>query len=307
MSFTAIENTPIIVDLLAQTKDTGWTIDGDVATHVACNAGNIQLTGYNIIAGDTYQISYRIINISGGSLQMFAGDTAGISRTTAGDYVETILASGSAPILYFHSNANCQLKAFNLRNTVEDVSNTQKNTIVYSPVNNKWTMFLTMSPEYGFSMDIRTLIFQYGILYSQENGSTDRNTFFGVEYKSLFTFVENKNPAIVKSFQCLAIQGNQLMITTDNGIQTSLGQLSTLIDTDFIEQDLVDGNITVNIYDRYGVYMASFLNDENDDVVNGNDLKGNYIIVQLQSLNTGVPLQIFSVDVKSSVMHIGNR
>lgn len=304
---TAVENQPITVNLIDEAKTTGWSINGIIASHTSCNSGAIKLTGYTIVAGHQYQISYQVITISGGSVQMFVGDTAGVSRTTTGSYVETLTATGLNPILYFFSNANCSIRAFNIRDTFTDTSNTQKTTVVYSPAINKWTSFYTMAPDIGFSMYIRTLVFQYGIMYSQANGSNDRNNLFGTQYDSLFTYIDNKNAGIIKSYQALAIQSNQLIITTDDGIQTSLGQVSTLIDTDFLQQSLVDGNVQVDVYDRYGVYMASFLNDENDDVVDGNGLKGNYIIIRLKSTESDKPMQIFSVDVKSSHMKIGNR
>ncbi len=302
MSFTATQDTPILVDLTAVAQTTGWSIVGDSAVHQSCNSGNIELVGYTIQEGKTYSVSYRVISISGGSVRMFMGTTGGVSRTTAGDYSETILATGTDPILYFYSDANCEIKAFNIQEVGTDVSPTQKYTVVYSPVINKWTSFYTMAPDFGFSMFIRTLVFQYGVMYSQQNGSVNRNNLFGTVYDSLFQFVENKNTAMVQTYQALSIQANQLIITTNDGIESSLGQLSTLIDTDFIQQSLSDGNINVDIYDRYGVYMASFVGDQF-----GDELKGNYLIVQLQSTDSENPMQIFTVDIKTAVQKIGAR
>lgn len=302
MTYTGIENTPIVVDLLKVVNDTGWSVSGDIATHVACNNGSIQLEGYTIVSGHEYTISYEIISISAGGLQLHVGDTLGAVRTTPGTYIETITATGTDPVLLFNANANCQVRAFNIKDSFTDVSNLQQNTIAYSPVINKWTSFYTMAPDYGFSMYIRTLVFQYGVLYSQQNGSTSRNAFFGKSYDSLFKFIENKNTTVIQTYEALSIQSNQLMITSNDGVQTSLGQLSTLIDTDFEQQVLTDGGLRVDIYDRYGVYMASFVNDDN-----GDELKGNYLIVQLQSTDSTNPLQLFALEVKSSVQHIGAR
>jgi hypothetical protein len=302
MSYTAVENTPIIVNLPQVAINTGWTIVGDTAVHESCNSGEIQLTGYTPISGHTYELSYKVKSISGGNVQLRIGTTSGAVRTTTGNYTETLLASGTNPIISFYSNANCEIQAFNIRDTAIDVNPFQKHTIVYSPVINKWTSYYTMAPDIGFSMYIRTLVCQYGVWYSQLNGSANRNTLFGTNYDSIFKFVENKNTTVVNSYQSLSIQSNQLMITTDDGVETSLGQLSALIDTDFEQQILTDGNLQVDIYDRYGVYMASFVNDSNDE-----DLKGSYLIVQLQSTDSQNPMQVYTVEIESAIQKIGAR
>lgn len=302
MSYTALQNVPIEVNLVEQANYTGWTIDGDEAVHESCQSGSIQLTGFTITAGQTYEISYGVVSISGGFVQMHLGNTTGASRTTAGNYTETLTATGTSPILYFYSDANCRIKAFNIRNTVEDTSPTQRYTMVYSPVLNKWTSYYTMSPDYGFSMFIRTVLFTNGIAYTQLNGSLDRNNLFGTVYDSIVRFVENQNTAIVKSYLATSIQANQLLVTGDDGIETSLGQLSALVDTDFLQQSLSSGGLQVDLYDRYGVYMASFVNDGDGDT-----LKGNYMIMQLQSTDSENPMRLYTVNIKAAVQRVGGR
>lgn len=302
MAYSAIENTSITVDLINQAKTTGWSIDGVIASHSACNSGFIVLKTYELKVGHTYNISFGIPSITSGIVQLYAGNSAGVARNSVGSYVETITPTGINPLIKFYSDGNCQVQAFNIQEIVVNHSAEQQDTIVYSPVINKWTSFYTFSPDIGFSMFTRSFVFNQGIMYSQANGSLSRNNLFGVQYDSLFKVLENKTTGVIKTYQSLAIQGNQLIVTTDNGIETSLGQLSALIDDDFEQQLLTDGSLTVNVYDRYGVYMASFFNDEYND-----ELKGNYIIIQLKSTDSANPMQIFSVDIKSAVQHIGNR
>ncbi len=43
--FTTLQNTPLTIDLLAQARTTGWTINGTQAIHESCNAGYIKLVG----------------------------------------------------------------------------------------------------------------------------------------------------------------------------------------------------------------------------------------------------------------------
>lgn len=306
MSFTAVEDTPIEVYLPDVAQTTGWTVDGDIATHESCNAGNIELTGYTIVDEQTYEISYQVISVSGGYVQVFLGTTAGAQRTTAGNYIETLTAAGTDPLLYFYSNANCSIKAFNIRNTVEDTTNGQKYTIAYSPVLNKWTSFYSVTPDYGFSMFTRTLLFKFGLLYSQLNGSSNRNNLFGTHYQTILTLVDNENTEIVKSYLSLSIQSNVLLVTGDDGITTSLGQISELSEIDFVKGVLSDGVSSAVIDTIEGVYSANFLRDKNDDLQNGTPLKGNYMLLTLID-NSTEPLLLYTVNILSKHSAIGSR
>jgi hypothetical protein len=312
--FTAVENTPISVNLTQQAISTGWSIDpvSNIATHETCNSGNIRLVSYNIVSGQTYQVSYSILSISAGFIQLNAGISVGVSRTTAGSYVETITATGVNPTLYFYSNANCQIIAFNIQNTVVDTSNYQQNTIVYSVKTerggtNKWGEFRTIAPDYGFSLGIDMFTVYKGALYVHQNGSASRNNFYGIQYQSIIKFVETNSTVTVQDFETFNYQANMLLVTTINGVTTSLGQVSSLIDTDFIKQSLTSNGVTVIDYQKDSIYSASFLNDENDDIVNGEQLRGNYIIIEIITVDGSKPLVLFSVEVKSRYVPLGAR
>lgn len=305
MSFVAIENTPIVVNLLTQANYTGWAVDGDIATHSSCQQGSIKLTTYPLVIGNTYQVSYAVLSISSGYVQVFAGTTGGIQRTTSGIYVETITANGSG--LSFFSNANCQVQAFNIRNTVEDTSNVQQNTPVFSVENRKWGEYRTIAPDYGFSIYIDMVTLFQGNLYLHENGSSDRNNFYGTQYQTIFQFVENKNPVSLKSYNSIVLQSNELLVTTTDGIVTSLGQVSELIEQDFIKSVLNDGVTSINVESVTGIYSASFLKDKNIDLINGDTLKGNYITITLTTVNGNKALKLFSIAVNASKDNIGAR
>ena len=113
MGFVTSENTPLNINLVAQAPTTGWSFSNLVATHEKCNAGRIFLNGYNIVAGQTYEFTYKITSISNGYVQPFMGSTAGIQRTTAGFYVETLLCIGVNPRFSFYSNADCVIEGLN--------------------------------------------------------------------------------------------------------------------------------------------------------------------------------------------------
>lgn len=306
---TAIENNPILVNLVALASSTGWSVDNStgIATHTSCISGKIILTGYSLVSGITYQVSYSILSVSGGIVQMFAGDTTGISRSTAGNFVETITASGTNPVLFFYSDANCEIKAFNIRNIANDTSNTQQNTLVYHTKEHKWTDFRTMAPDVGYSIDIDMVTMHYGLMYVHLNASDDRNNFYGVQYQSLIKGVEAKEPQRVHDYETLNYQANMLLVSTIGGILSSLGQQTTLIDTDFIKQVLESNGVTVTSYNNDSIYSASLLNDENEDVVNGSQLRGNYLIWELVTIDGSTPLILFSVGVESKRVFLGAR
>jgi hypothetical protein len=98
------------------------------------------------------------------------------------------------------------------------------------------------------------------------------------------------------------------MITTEDGIETSLGQISDLVASDFTKATLVDGATTVTINSVEGVYSASLLRDKNSvgGILNGNVLKGNYLLVEIVSTES-TKLRLFSVAIHSEKSFIGSR
>lgn len=301
--YTAIENNPITVHLPDAANSTGWSIPGDgTAVHTTCNAGYISLLNFPVKAGRAYTITYTILAISSGYVQAFAGGTGGSQYTTPNVIVETIIAASDGTIQLF-SNANCTIQLFNIK----DLSLADGVTIVYSAINKKWSDVRTMYPDFGFSLYEFCILAYQGAIYAQQNGSQSRNNFFGQQYQSSIKFVDAKNPQIVNGFEALNYQANMLLVTTRDGITTSLGQVSTLIDTDFSKSVLTDGNLSVIIYDNEGVYSASFLQDENEDIVDGSPLRGNYIIIELITVDGSAPLKLFSVAVRTTRIPIGSR
>ena len=301
---TAIENNVIEIDLLTACNTTGWSIAGDIASHTSCNAGSITLLGYDLVVGQTYQISYVVPSISGGYVQAVAGTTGGTHRTTAGLYVETIVANGTT--FSFFSNATCTLQVFNIQKVINTISNFQQQTPVFSVNNHKYGEFRTIAPDFGFSLDVDMLTVYQGKLYLHQNGSDDRNVFYGVAYQSIVQYVDNAVPAAVKTYQSLSIQSNQLMVTGDNGISTSLGQVSELSEIDFVKDVLSDANSSVAVETIEGVFSANFLRDINTGLLDGDVLRGNYMVIQLIS-TSNTPLRLYTVNIVSQHSAIGSR
>ena len=312
MSFTTLENTPLNVNLVTQSVTTGWSFSGSIATHEVCNAGSIFLNGFTVETGKTYEITYRISSITGSVgvsyLQAFMGDTAGTQRIATGFYTETLTCTGTSPRFRFFSNTDCSVQIFNIKNAAVITSEKQRNNIVYSEENNKWSSFYTYNPDCGFGLFIDLYTFKNGQIYLHQNNSSSRNNFFGTQYKTIVDLPFNQQVAFVSTFESMSIQSNMLMITTADGVETSLGQISDLVASDFTKATLVDGATTVTINSVEGVYSASFLRDKNSvgGILNGQVLKGNYLLVELISTES-TKLRLFSVAVHSEKSFIGVR
>lgn len=308
MSYSALENSPITIDLLVAANTTGWSVANDIASHDSCNAGSIILEDYPLTAGQTYRISWICLTISGGNVQARSPGSNGAVVTTPGLHVETLTPTANGLISFF-SNANCTIKAFSIQDTFQATSNTQQNTLVYATEDKKWNGFRTIAPDFGFSIYIDMLTLYLGRLYLHQNGSASRNNFYGTQYQTILQYVENHMPQEIKSYNSVVLQSNQLMVTTESGITTSLGQVSELIDQDFLKSALNDGVSSVNVYSVLGTFSASFLRDINSEggLINGDQLMGNYIIVTLVTINGNTPLKLFSIATNASKKNIGNR
>lgn len=303
MSFNAIENNPIIVDLTVYANYTGWVNNADgTATHSSCQSGNNTLDNYPVVAGHTYFITYTLISNSGGYTQTFAGSVGGTQYTTAQIIEDTITATTNDPIKIF-STASCQVGFFNIK----DITISDGICVVYSMLDKTWSHFWSAQPEFGVSLFESNITSFQGGIWFQLNGSQNTNSWYGVSYQSIIKAVFAKNPAIINSYDVLSYQANQLLVSTQGGITTPLGQQTTLIDTDFIKAKLSDGTISTTVYQYDQVYSASFWNDENGDTVNGDPLRGNYLIVELTTVDGSSLLELFSLSVKSARSFIGNR
>jgi hypothetical protein len=304
--YTTLQNTPLQINLLTAVRSTGWTMVNNKAIHETCNAGYLTLRDLNLEVGVTYEFSVNIESISGGYLQAFLGDDASPQFTTTGyKFASTTVSAGDT--FRFYSTANCVISEFTARRASQPLDQKATNTIVFNEKSNKWVSYYTFVPDCATSLFTNMYSFKNGTAYNHIHQSESRNQFYGTNYDSIIQFVDAGQPQIVKSFQSLSIQCNQLMITTEEGIETSLGQISELSTADFIKDTLNDGVSKVSIFTKEGVYSSCFLRDINaGGLLNGDVLKGNYIIIELQSTEDTL-LKLFTVAVVSKRSAIGAR
>ena len=300
MSFTTLQNTPIEIDLLALVNDNGWSFEANVAIHESCNEGTITLN-QEFEEDLDYDISLVIESISGGVLEVGFGDATPISYNTAGNKSLTLSSTTANPQLTLYSNANCRVKILTIKQqaTADDLDPTKTDTIVYTEtkiggVPSKWTSYLNCYPDTGFSLFTNLYTFKDGVMYSHTD-RVNRNRFYGETYNSRvkLPFASNQ----VKTYTNLEIRANQLMITTEDGVETSLGHISDLIEDDFLRFNLTNGIDSVDVYDNEGIYAAKFLRAK-PEIIDGERLKGNYITVELTTTDEK-NFKLYRVIVKS--------
>lgn len=303
--YTAIENNPILISLTALAKDSGWTVNGTVASHSSCNDGNLYLLNFPLTTGQTYRYTYEVLTRSSGYVEAFLGTNHGNQITTTGLVDETIVANGAD--LYFYSNGTLSIDNFSIEVVASSIDPYQKNTIAYSEKSNKWVSFYSYIPDNAFSLYTNLYSFYQGRAYVHEHNSSDRCNFYGVQYPSTVIFSTNQQPSITKTFSSINYQANQLLITPASGINTANGQISELITEDFLQQTLVDGSITINEYQTEGIYDANFLRDMTVDINNGEFLQGNWLTIGLQTTSPSTPLKLFSTEIIYSHSYSNTR
>lgn len=304
MSTTALVNTPIIISLTDLARSSGWIVDGAIASHDSCNSGNLYLLGYPLTPGLSYEYSYQALTIGSGYIEVFVGANHGAQITTPQDVHETLVADGEQ--LFIFANGNCTITNFVIHSVQFITDQKAQNTISFSEKTRKWVSFYTYIPEMAMSMFTKVFSGFEGDIYVHEAGALDRNNFYAVQFQSVIQFVDAVAPAVPKVFQSLSIQCNELMITTTDGIQTSLGQISELASIDFVKSFLGSGVSSVAVQAMEGVYAANFLRDKNTNLLNGDVLRGNYLLVELISTNNE-PLMLYTINVMVQHSPIGSR
>lgn len=76
-------------------KDTGWTVSGGVGIATDASSGVRISNVFTCVIGKIYQVTYTIVSISKGGIQIFARGAAGTIRTSAGTYTENITVGTS--------------------------------------------------------------------------------------------------------------------------------------------------------------------------------------------------------------------
>lgn len=276
----AISGVPVKIKLTDLVNVTGWSVVGGIAVHSACSSGDIKLKTV-LVPNSAYEVTYTVKSVSGGPVKFKVGSTEVRSITQPGFYVDNITTSTKAMSFSAGIGVSVEISSFTYKKAAVAVDVNAQDTIAYSEKIDKWTSFYTYNPDYGFSLKGSLFTLKQGMLYKHDI-SCPRNTFYGVEYKSRVKFPMNQALNVIKNFKNIEIQSNKLLVTTLDGIQTSLGQVSDLIAEDFKQFNINNGgSVNVDVYSLEGIYQARFLRDKNTDIIEGDRLKGNLITIEL--------------------------
>jgi hypothetical protein len=166
---------------------------------------------------------------------------------------------------------------------ITTASNAGDATIAFSELINRWTSFYSFIPDSGGYIFNQYITHKAGVLYTHNNNSS-YGTFYGVNTGSYVDVLFNNSPTLIKTFLGFIEQSNTKW--TPTVISTSNGQVSELNDSD--------------VFEKEDVFFASFLRDSSspDGLINGDDLKGNWIRLKLAESNV-TKSTLFSVDVRS--------
>lgn len=280
MSITTVQNNSVTFDIRPYLPDRGWSIVGTRMVHQSENLGYFEVPSYGVQAGQTYQYSFQLANVSSGGVIITIGGASSELLTTSGYHQGEITTIDNSSVRVW-SDGDLEVVNLTLMQQITD-SIEERNTITWSEQRKGWVTFKEIMPDAGFSMFTRMFTFKDGNLWAHQVEGTTPNNFYGEQKSSRIKFPVSS--VGVKTYQSIAVHSNKVIGTTENGIQTQLGNVTDLISYDFES--------------REGIHYANKLRD----AILDDKLKGRYIVIELtdeESANTY--LQLFKVVIKSNI------
>lgn len=170
-------------------------------------------------------------------------------------------------------------------------------TISFDEVNNAFESFYSYKPEMMGELNTTLFSFKNGQIWVHNNDVYCN--FYGVQYPASITTVFNSGALDKKTWISLMETANTIWncpeIYTQMISYGSTPQQSVLIDADFqvLESE----------------YHASFLRDSNSlgGLLNGNTLKGGYIVIKFEKSNANTFVYLNSATVKFIDSPLNNR
>lgn len=285
MAFITIENTPLVIDFNEALNSRGWELVGDRAIHYPCHPNSrMDIIGYPIEPNKNYRVTFTILAMNS-SPQLRLGFDGTLFTYSEPQEVNVIMNTpDTGKHISFWGDGYIEMQAVNIQKEADPSSTDSEDTVTWGEAINRWVSFRSYRPENGFSMFTDFFTYQNGILYQHQETGT-RNNFYGQQFNS--TIEAPISSAGVKNYHSIAIHSNIVMATTTDGITTSLGQVSDLIETDFTTRD--------------GIHYANFLRDKLTDLVSGDRLVGRYIVLTLTPVDGSQKLQLFKIVEKGQL------
>jgi hypothetical protein len=172
-------------------------------------------------------------------------------------------------------------------------------TISFDENANAFEAFYSYFPEFMGEVDITLFTFKDGQIW--KHGTTPYCNFYGVQYGAYITNVFNTNSLDKKTWISVMETGNTVwacpIIYTqmDTGGTSGIKQTSQLLDSDFVSLE--------------SEYQASFFKDSASlgGLIEGDSLKGNYIILKFEKASANSFVYLNSATVKFINSPLNNR
>jgi hypothetical protein len=179
-------------------------------------------------------------------------------------------------------------------------------TIIFHEPSNRWKYFHPLKDSYDCGPQIMTCLGQSFLSASRDglwlhDSNEIRNNFYGIQHVSKVKVVGNIEPGKVKVHKALVIDSNKKTWEAPNAGDIEIpenatygrGMQSLIKVTDFIAKEgVLYASLKRNMLTN-GVIPSL------DDLINGNELRGNWITIDLQSDSTS-EVVLFSVAISST-------
>ena len=187
--------------------------------------------------------------------------------------------------------------------STQDALDETYNTVSFEDGANAWISFYSYKPNFAGSLKNHYYTFKDGAIWKQydNNTTSTRANFYGVQYKSNITFIFNPQPSITKNFQTIAYEGS-------NGWEVE-SFVSDFEGLDYINNNYQDYNDSTN-------KIYSYLEGRYDSAVPPNtgiaattqpffqagfDRKENKYVANLVSASAARPNEVIFGDIMSGI------
>lgn len=145
----------------------GWVLGSSTISHNNSLGSLAYKTIPSLVFGNTYRVTYTISSYTDCNVRVYLGDTAGIVRTSAGTFVETMTLTGVNKRISFYSSGHASINSYLIEQLVVttndhllDIDTMQNNswTLSFNPILNQWISFHSYLPNNYLLHPVKTLV-----------------------------------------------------------------------------------------------------------------------------------------------------
>lgn len=298
-----------VVDIPAQIDSlySGWVVNGNVATHSACNPGTMtSANDMGLVDGETYVVTYIITNYISGGVNIELGTTSGGTQTANGTITEQLVynAATGIPQISFFADGAVTVSILSIFD-MADETGTGVTIAFFDGDNNdkRWVTNYSFQPELMIRFINSFFIVVDGQLW-QQNVNPVRNNFCGQQYVSQIQFYDNLDPTTLKLYYSMRTTSNTRWFCPNNGdisilpvVGRSLGMSSRLKRNNFKNYQ---GSFFADFMRNY---LDSRFDDPETALFKGEPLRGRFMEITVTNDDTTEAV-LFEIDVKSATSNI---